>query len=113
MNLHRGEYLQLLRMCNSLRTQKGEPSSLVYEILERLCKVYKNSCNGLSTLPSEYISETDMALSSLREYALSVDNWKVEGCLFGLRDQCAILGSIPILQKDKREGSLFATITRE
>lgn len=102
LDLAKSKYLQILKLCDSLVTQKGETTSLVYEALEQVCDLYKSFCER-SILHSEYISETDMALNSLREYAISVDNWKVEGCLFGLKDQCAILSLLLVRQEEDFE----------
>lgn len=105
MNLDLAElkYLQILKICDSLTTKIGERTSFVYEALEQLCELYKNSCVRLPILRLEYISETDKALNSLREYAISVDNWKIEGCLFGIKDQCAILSLLLLKQEEDFE----------
>jgi hypothetical protein len=83
-------FLEALNCCRSLVNDCGKPSALAWSAIELLGEVgrFPDQLLDLCNQYQETVVEADRAIES---YASSVDNWKVEGTYFGVKDHCNIL----------------------
>jgi hypothetical protein len=82
-------FLDALEHCRSLDNYRCQPTNLVWSAIELFAEVGKFPYR-LLTLCNQYKLEVERADSAIENYARSVDNWKVKGTIFGVKDQCNI-----------------------
>lgn len=90
-SLLKNKFLKALDICQSLTEWKSKPTDLTFQAIELFCEVAQSPSNFLY-LAKKYSQETQLASQAVYEYALTVDNWRVNCELgFGVKDHCTIL----------------------
>lgn len=95
-------FLQALEICQSLVVLKCKPSSLPCQAIELFCEVGKEP-SVLMSLIEKYQDETQKAFTAVWEYAVTLDNWRIDDCSlgFGVKDHCSILSFFLNIQTQK------------
>lgn len=89
-------FLNALKLCNSLVDVKREPSSIPCQAIKLLCGIAKEEYLAFRYYQQiQYSSKVKEALVAIDEYARSCDNWRIynQDCSlgFGVKDHCTIL----------------------
>lgn len=90
-SLLKNKFLKALDICQSLTEWKSKPTDLTFQAIELFCEVAQSPSDFLN-FTKTYSHKTQLASESVYEYAVTVDNWRVDCELgFGVKDHCTIL----------------------
>ncbi|WP_353929999.1 hypothetical protein WJM97_17095 [Okeanomitos corallinicola TIOX110] len=85
------KFLVALDICESLIDFKYRPTNSTYQAIELFCEIGKNPFELLELCEKYFIKITKVC-DIIKEYATSVDNWRVDCPLgFGAKDHCSFL----------------------